>query len=177
MPTLKAIFNRLDVNRNGRISADEVKEVARKAGVDSGLLGGMKVSKTAEAFIDKFDSNDADKEVSWSEFRGKAQAMLPDGIAEAVQQGDTQGVTRSVQELMQAADASRNGKLSRDEISTAGQNALERKDVPMASTIADIAAKLSIALLDEDGDRQLSRREFENTAHDAVRELAETPET
>ena len=172
MPTLKAIFNRLDTNRNGRISENEVKEAARQAGVESGMFGGLKVSKTAKAFVDAFDGNDADKDVSWSEFKGKAQSMLPENVAAAVQAGDTQLVTRSVQELMQQADASRNGKLSRNEIARTGERALAKKDVPMAGTIADIGAKMSVALLDEDGDKQISRKELENTALDAVKELA-----
>ena len=172
MPTLKKIFNRLDTNRNGRISEEEVKQVARKAGVDSGMFGGLKVSKTAKAFVDAFDGNDAGKDVSWAEFRGKAQSMLPDEVASAVQNGDTQMVTRSVQELMQEADASRNSKLSRREIANAGERALAKKEVPMAGTIADIGAKMSVALLDEDGDKQISRKELENTALDAVKELS-----
>lgn len=177
MPTLKAIFNRLDSNRNGRISEDEVKEAARKAGVDVGMFGGMKVAKTAEAFIDAFDGSDADKEVSWAEFKGKAQSMLPDRVAAAVQQGDTQQVTRTVQQLMQEADASRDGKLNRGEIAKAGQDALDKKGVAMAGTIADVGAKMSIALLDENGDRQISRQELETTALDAVQELSKEPGT
>ena len=92
-PTLRGIFNRVDVNRDGSLDRAEVKKFVEDADVGSGLFGGKKVNGATDAFVDAFDGN-KDGRVGWeeSEIKANANTELFTADASDKQSGATYGV-------------------------------------------------------------------------------------
>ena len=166
-PTLRGIFNRVDVNRDGSLDRAEVKKFVEDADVGSGLFGGKKVNGATDAFVDAFDGN-KDGRVGWEEFQAKGQSLIPGAAKDAT----PAQVQEAADKLVARADTNGDGNVTRDELKGIIEPELEKANVSMAGTKAEIGAKLGVAMLDADGNGSISRGEVDSLAKDVAAQLA-----
>ncbi|MEW5853317.1 MAG: EF-hand domain-containing protein [Myxococcota bacterium] len=165
-PTLRGIFNRVDVNRDGALDKAEVKKFVEDAKVGEGMFAGKKVSGAVDAFMDTFDT-DKNGKVGWDEFAAKGQNLIP-GAAKDATPAD---VVRAADDLVTKADANHDGAVVKDELKDMIEPQLEAAGVSMSGTKADIAAKIGVHALDDNGDGKITRDETRSLATDVAKQL------
>jgi Ca2+-binding EF-hand superfamily protein len=169
--SIRQIFNRIDGNKDNKISKKELKKMAGDAGLDPG--GFLKVdeqSGIADAFLDKFDS-DKNKNVSWKEFQKNAIKMVPANAYGPDGKIDEKQVTDAVQKQFSDIDKCGDGKLSSAEIQDFTTKKLEQADVWFPETKAKLGTKVAVHLLDADKDGALNKDEVMTPVKDAVQQL------
>lgn len=165
--TLRGIFNRVDSNGDGAVTRNEVRSFVEAAGVGEGLFAGAKVSGATDAFMDAFDPQRTGR-VTWDQFAARGAALIPGAAADS----SPEAVRAAAENLVTGADTNRDGQLTRGEISSNVERALNEQGVGMASTKADIAARVAVHMLDGNGDGRVGRDEVRSLANDVARELA-----
>ena len=164
-PTLDSVFARVDSNSDKAVTRDEIKSTARDAGLGRGLFGGIVVSRVADTFMDTFDA-DSSGGVKIDEFRAKGATLLPGVDAPTGPQNNPGQLVAEAMRVFDKMDGNANNKLDETEIREFVKNRLEELDISRAETKADISAKLSLHLLDDDGNRHLDRDEVKTLASD-----------
>ena len=150
--TLMTLFERMDANKDGGISRDEVKGHLTAIKVKAGFMG-MVHSKVADKMMDGLDKND-DGLVTWAEFQSIASELLPDSLF------DDNGAMRMelIQEHFAGFDRDQDGSVSLDELKD-GIKELLPEGTSHASVIADVAAKFMDNTLESDEEKGLTEQE------------------
>ena len=169
--SLTTVFNRVDANSDRSIDADEVVNVAEKAGISGrGFIGRLKMKAIKSKFFDNFDTNE-DGRVSLAEFKRNGRNLLPQTGANGVSlAGGIQGFSTTTFDKI---DINRDAKLNHKEVEDFVRTQLENADVSMAATKADIAGRLAVQLLDANGDQSISQNEMQELVQDIIDQLEE----
>jgi Ca2+-binding EF-hand superfamily protein len=160
---LPDLFARIDANGDKGIDRAEVIRHLKNCGIGGGLLGIIH-STAADKFIEKLDTN-GDKRVTWAEFQGVAQQVLPATIF------DEQGNVRPelVAQVYAELDKNQNGGVTLDELK-AGAAKQVPADTTMRNTVIDIAGRLGLDALDTNRNGLIEKLELEAAAR-SVAEL------
>ena len=167
---LPDLFARLDANHDKGIDRAEVIRHLKNVGIGGGFLGVIH-STAADKFIEKLDTN-GDKRVTWAEFQGVAQQVLPATIF------DAEGNVRPelVDQVYAELDKNKDAGVTLGELKTAAGKQVPA-DTTLRDTVIDIAAKLGLDALDTNRNGLIEKLELELAARSVadLRAPAETP--
>lgn len=175
-PTVRSIFTKVDVQKaDGSLSRDEVEAMIRKAKVGGGLFGGIVLSMATDAFMDTLDT-DKSGAIAFDEIKTQLKTVFSQigGSMDPNLPQDPAEIPAKVKEWFDLTDASKDGKLTVKEAQAQIQRILEEKDVDMAGTKAEVAAKIAVYLVDENADGFVSWDEVDSLTQDVIKEAQPT---
>jgi Ca2+-binding EF-hand superfamily protein len=158
---IRALFARMDRNEDGGIDRKEVKKHLEDVGAPAGLFG-IYHSTASDKFVSKLDTNKDDK-VTWNEFQGTAQQMLPASMRNAAGNVDP----TLADPAFTSVDTNGDGGVSGKELEAAALAALPA-DASFRGVTAEIAAKLGLDALDTNQDGTVSAAEMKAAASEAA---------
>ena len=158
-PTMASVFRRVDKDKDKTLSKDEVKEFVKDAGVGKGWLGGTKVNMATNEMMDKFDS-DKNERVTWDEFKRSAKHALP------VKSGRGTNLPAEAASWHGKADRNADSGVDSKELSSTIERELKQNETPMAGTVAEVASKIGMHVIDENKDGKVDADELGSLAED-----------
>jgi len=155
-------WNKIDSNRSGLITKDEIAKYLNKVGVEPGFLGLVHRQATSEV-MKMVDAN-KDGKISKQEIKKIVKKEIK------ADEFDEQGRIKPdlVDKAFKEMDTNRSGVVTVPEFEKAVKKAMNSNSL-FQSTIASIARKIGMDVLDTDRDGRLTRQEFEKAAQDLAK--------
>ncbi len=160
------LFQRIDTNGDGQIDRKEVTAFAKAADVDSGFLGGMKLSATVDGFMSAFDRNQ-DGKVSRRDLEAKGASLLPPQIADQLAKNPA-GVGKVIDMYFAKTATRADGKLRLDDLQSSAERELDARGAAFSGQKAEIGAKLALHAFDEDQDGALTKQDILDVVDDVA---------
>lgn len=166
-PGLRGLFDRLDRDKSGDLDRDKIKQHLLDLDIGTGFFGGTILSKAADTFMAKLDS-DGDDRVTWKEFVIGGKHLLPPGITTSEGKLD-----RDLAASVFAAIAGASPSAGVDAVKVFVGQKLSGSPLALVSgTVSDAAAKVAVDALDADGDGAFTKNDLLALVDDINAELA-----
>ena len=168
-PTARRIFDRVAQN-GAAIDRPRIVTYLEALGLGSGLFGGKKVAKGADAFLKNFDTSPEDGKVTWQEFVSNSRHLLPPALSDGKGRLNPALIPHVFDEIAGAGAQ----KATRDQVAAYIEPKLTGAAALFSGTIAEATAKVAIDALDGDGDNAFTRDDLESLVKDINSQLGDT---
>lgn len=164
-PTIKSILNSIDLDKDGRVSRDEMTKMVEASGIGGGFFGGIKVSMAVDDIMNRLDTS-KDGFVTMDEGRAQLISRFTTGGVPAL------GVIPTAAgRWFDATDTDKDGSLEHDELTGPVKAELTREGETLVDQKTDPSTSIVTYLLTGDGNGKVTKDQVLSLAKDVDTQL------